>query len=139
MFGNRRKKERRIKEDALGLVKDFVVEFYCAEFGPSRDLSFLSEETSLEGDLGITERDAEQFMDDFVHEFDLDPADFSMANYFAVGPEETEEEDFAAPVRRFLRRILYGKREYVIVAKEERKKLTLGMLAQALVTGSLSW
>jgi len=124
-----------MKEDPQGLVEEFVISFCDMELGITLDKSSLSEETSIEDDLGITERTAEEFMDDFVHEFDLDPVDFRLSDYFAMEPVEEEEEDFATPVRRFL----FGEREYTFVAKKDRKKLTLGMLAQALTNGSLSW
>jgi len=45
------------------------------------------------------------------------------------------EEGFDTPVRNFL----FGKREYRSIAKKDRRKLTLGMLAEATVRGSLSW
>ncbi|MBN9401187.1 MAG: DUF1493 family protein ['Candidatus Kapabacteria' thiocyanatum] len=128
-----RKKKERTEDNALSLVIDFVILFCSAEFGTVPNLSFLSEHTSLEDDLGITERDAENFIEDFVYEFDLDPADFRLGSYFAIEPDE--EKDFATPVRKFL----FGKREHIPVAKKDRQKLTLGMLAQAVVKGSLSW
>lgn len=94
----------------------FIVEF-CKSRGYDDFLGFkkpLTKKTELVGDLRITGDDAVEFLSDFMEVFSIDMGNLNFHEYF-------DEEGFW-PLPRF--------RKW-----EKKRKLTLGMLEQAVKNG----
>ncbi|MBX3238279.1 MAG: DUF1493 family protein [Chitinophagaceae bacterium] len=84
----------------------------------------LSRETTLERDLGITGDDADDFMDAFFKEFNVDISSFDISNYFSG-----EGFDPIGISRVILK--LQGKKP----PKKNLKDITLADLERAILAG----
>lgn len=115
----------KAKEDIFKTLTMFI---YRRGFGYKLPWPFLygkkqiNRDTTLEGDLGITGDDADEFLIAFGEEFNVDVDQFPLGDYF------DDERDF---VSRAIIRIFRNK------SKPERKKLTVAHLEKAIKTGRL--